>query len=157
MKRRCCLPGKTQRHHELVLCLLALSLLCCTSAHHWADPGTEPEQVAPASGSGQEQHTYSTTIKWVTASEVDNFGFDVYRGEAEDGPFERISSEPIAGGGTTDEPQHYRWVDDTLDPRITYYYFVESISMAGIRERFTPVAKVAPKIRPEEAQRCAAE
>lgn len=94
----------------------------------------------------------SNTLRWTTASEVDNFGFDVYRGGAEEGPFVRLTSEPIPGAGTVDEPQSYSFVDDTIDPSEAYWYFVESISMSGVRERFTPVFRAAPKITPAEPE-----
>jgi len=96
--------------------------------------------------------TYDNTIRWATASEVDNFGFDVYRSESEDGPFDKLNDRVIEGAGTIDEPQRYEFVDDTIDPRKTYYYYVESISMSGVRQRFTPVGKAPPKIPPAEEQ-----
>jgi hypothetical protein len=92
---------------------------------------------------------FQNTIKWSTASELDNFGYDVYRSESEDGAFERLNTEVIEGAGTTDEVNRYQYVDDTIDPRKTYYYYVESISMSGVRERFTPIAKTPPKVPPE--------
>ena len=58
----------------------------------------------------------SNTIRWSTASEVENFGYDVYRGLAEEGPFERITEDPIPGAGTTDTPSRYSFVDDTIAP-----------------------------------------
>ncbi|MEM6794705.1 MAG: hypothetical protein AAF725_12065 [Acidobacteriota bacterium] len=93
-----------------------------------------------------EPETYTNTIKWATASEVDNFGFDVFRAEAEDGPFTRLTADPVEGAGTVDEPQRYEFVDDTIDPKKAYFYYVESISMSGVRERFTPVVRVKPKL-----------
>jgi hypothetical protein len=86
-------------------------------------------------------------VKWSTATELDNFGYDVYRGESLEGPFVRITEQPIEGAGTTDEPSYYEYVDDTIDPGRPYWYYVESISMGGIRERFTPVIE-APAKRP---------
>jgi hypothetical protein len=109
-----------------------------------ASSATEPAE-APA-----EAESYQNTVKWATASEVDNFGYDVYRGDSPDGPFERLTEEPVEGAGTSDEVHRYQFVDDTIDPTKTYYYYVESISMAGIRERFTPVGKVKPKIPQKE-------
>ena len=95
---------------------------------------------------------WTNTLKWRTASEVDNFGYDIYRSESPDGPFERLTEEPVEGAGTTDEPTRYEFVDDTIDPYKTYYYYIESISMAGDRERFTPISKTKPKLpkAPEE-------
>jgi len=146
----------------LFLAATLLSAIACQSAVP-APPVTRPAPAAaasnaeaqaqppnPATASQPSQTTYDNTIKWSTASEVDNFGFDVFRGDSADGPFERINAETIEGGGTVDEPQSYRFVDDTIDPYRTYYYYVESISMGGVRERFTPVGNAGPKIKPEE-------
>ena len=99
-------------------------------------PSSDAEEAAPA---------LENTLRWKTASEVDNFGFDVYRADSEEGPFERLTEEPIPGAGTTDEPQQYVFVDDTIEAGKAYWYYVESISMSGVRERFTPVFRAAPK------------
>jgi hypothetical protein len=85
-------------------------------------------------------------IRWQTASEVENFGYDVYRGESAEGPFDRITADPVPGAGTTDEPQKYRFVDSGFDPTKRYFYYVESISLSGVREIFTPVIEVKPKV-----------
>ncbi len=82
---------------------------------------------------------YRNTLKWATASEVDNFAYDVYRAEQEDGPFARINERPVPGAGSTDEPSYYQYTDDTVEPGKRYFYYVESIAMNGDRERFTPV------------------
>jgi hypothetical protein len=104
--------------------------------------------VAAASEEAAEDQPVNT-LKWTTASEVDNFGFDIYRGPTEDGPFERITVEPIAGAGTTDEPQRYVFVDEAIDPTKDYFYYIESISMGGVREVFSPVIR-APAKQPVE-------
>ncbi len=117
--------------------LASLALLAAAVA-------AQPEEQAEAAEDGEE--TYSNTLKWSTASEVDNFGYDVYRGDSEEGPFERLNPDPVPGAGTTDEPTYYRFVDDTIDPYKTYFYYIESISMGGVRERFTPVFPSKPKL-----------
>lgn len=89
------------------------------------------------------------TLKWTTASEVDNFGFDIYRSLNEDGPFDRITDDPLPGAGTTDEPQKYVFVDSEIDPTKDYYYYIESISLGGVREVFSPVIR-SPAKRPVE-------
>ena len=97
-----------------------------------------------------QQEELVNRIKWSTASEVDNFGYNVFRGTSEDGPFERVNEEIIEGAGTTDLTSRYEFVDRTIDPRRAYWYYVESISMNGTRERFTPVVRVAPKLPPDD-------
>lgn len=137
----------TLRSFHPVLSLFFLALVFTgLSAAVAGDPDPRAEEEAESPG---EPETYANTLKWSTASEVDNFGFDVYRSESEDGPFIRLTPEPVPGAGTTDEISHYQYVDDTIDPRQDYFYYVESISMGGVREKFTPTTKAPAKIKAE--------
>lgn len=90
----------------------------------------------------------ANTPKWSLASEQDNFGFDVFRGDTEHGEFAKLNKDPILGAGTTDETQKYSWRDDTIDPCKDYWYYVESISTTGVREKMTPTFKAAAKHSP---------
>lgn len=101
-------------------------------------PPAPPAAASPAPA-------LSNTIKWSTASEVENFGYDVFRGDAEEGPFTKINAKTIAGAGTVDEPSAYQYVDAAIEPGKAYWYYVESISMAGVREKFTPVFRSKAK------------
>jgi hypothetical protein len=92
------------------------------------------------------------TVRWSTASEVENFGYDVYRGDSEEGPFVRLTPKPIPGAGTSDEPHKYSYVDKDIDPTKEYWYYVESVSYSGVRERFTPVQKAKAKQPKPEGQ-----
>lgn len=85
------------------------------------------------------------SLKWTTASEVENFGFDIFRSESEDGPFDKRTDDPLPGAGTTDEPQSYLWEDFDIEKGKDYYYYIESISMAGVREKFSPIIKAPAK------------
>jgi len=87
----------------------------------------------------------ANTPRWTTASEQDNFGYDVFRGDKEEGPFEKVTKDPILGAGTTDETHKYEFRDDAIDPCKDYWYYVESISTSGQHERFTPVFKAPAK------------
>jgi hypothetical protein len=112
-------------------------------------PEAAPTPVSEAAAPADESEPLLNRIKWTTASEVDNFGFDIYRSTNEDGPFERINSNPIPGAGTVDEPTSYEYEDTEIDPTRVYYYYIESISINGIREVFSPVIKAKAK-RPVE-------
>ncbi|HET9767086.1 MAG TPA: hypothetical protein VFS60_09570 [Thermoanaerobaculia bacterium] len=112
-------------------------------------PAPSPPPEAPSTASDPAPTPtppYRNTVRWSTASEVDNFGYDVYRGPTAEGPFERLTKDPVPGAGTTDEPQKYSFVDESIDPYETYFYYVESISLAGARARFTPVIQAKPKL-----------
>lgn len=119
-----------------VAILISLTTLGCASTEAQRTTA-EPERV------------FRNTLRWKTASEVDNFGFDVYRSESETGPFERVSEHPVQAAGTSDVPREYVWVDTRIDPRRVYYYYVESISMNGARERFTPVIRAEARMPAE--------
>ena len=129
---------------------IAVVILCgCGST---GSQSTPPEPLAtPRAETGSPTPTpdadgpLTNTLKWTTASEVDNFGFDIYRGLTEDGPFERITRGPLPGAGTTDEPQRYVYVDEDIDPSRDYFYYIESISMGGVREVFSPVIRAPAK------------
>jgi hypothetical protein len=92
-----------------------------------------------------EDQPLTNSIRWTTASEVDNFGYDVYRGTSEDGPFVKVTERPLTGAGTTDVPQEYHFEDSSIQACTDYWYYVESISNSGQREKFTPVLKSRPK------------
>lgn len=125
----------------------------CASSTETVDRQGEPAAPTPAPGAGETVEAPPVnTLKWTTASEVDNFGFDIYRGLSKDGPFERITDEPLPGAGTTDEPQSYVYVDDEIDPTLDYYYYIESISLGGIREVFSPIIRSPAKRPAAEAE-----
>jgi hypothetical protein len=73
----------------------------------------------------------------------------VFRGDTEEGEFTKLNKEPILGAGTTDETHKYQFRDDTIDPCKEYWYYIESISTAGVREKFTPTFKAAAKRSPK--------
>jgi len=111
------------------------------------------QAAAPASGCGDQSKVPAdkrlvNTARWTTASENDTFGYDVYRGDSENGKFTRITKKPILGNGTTSETHKYEFVDDTIDPCREYWYYVEEITTAGERVKFTSVFKAKAKRQP---------
>ena len=118
------------------LAILALAALTARAA------AEEPAQEATGEDSAERP---KNLLRWSTATETDNFGYDIYRGESADGPFERLNEDPIPGAGTTDKRTAYEFVDDEIEPGKTYWYYLESISMSGVRERFTPVFRKDPE------------
>ena len=109
-----------------------------------AAPGPGPSDDAPEATEA-EVEAPKNSLKWTTASEVDNFGFDIFRGVSKEGPFEKMTDDPLPGAGTTDEPQSYLWEDFEIEKGQDYFYYIESISMAGVREQFSPIIKAPAK------------
>jgi hypothetical protein len=94
-----------------------------------------------------EDQRVANTARWSTASEQDSFSFDVFRGDTEKGEFTKITKMPMMGAGTTDETHKYEYRDDTIDPCKDYWYYVESTSTKGVKEKFTPVFHAPAKRR----------
>ncbi len=76
----------------------------------------------------------SVVISWITESEVDNAGFYVLRSNSKRGPFVRVNPKLIQGAGTTGERNAYTWIDTSAKPNIEYYYQIEDVSFAGIKQ-----------------------
>lgn len=126
------------------------AVMCCVGCSS-STGGRPPDALATAAQPAGEptvpegSEPLLNRLKWSTATEVDNFGFDIYRATSEDGPFDRITSTPIPGAGTVDEPRYYEYEDEAIDPTRDYYYYVESISIDGMREQFSPIIKAKAK------------
>ncbi len=78
-------------------------------------------------------------LKWTTESEVDNAGFYIYRSKTKNGEFKVVNPTMIQGAGTTGERQNYTWTDTTVKPNTVYYYRIEDVSHAGVREQLATV------------------
>ncbi len=95
--------------------------------------------------SDQSHAALSNTLKWQTAMEFRNFGYDIYRAIREEGPFEKINSEIVLGNGTSDIAHQYQYVDRQAAPCVAYFYYIESITVDGERKPFTPTISAAVK------------
>ena len=84
-------------------------------------------------------------IRWTTQSEEEIFAYDIWRGPARDGPFNRINSHSIPAYGTTDMPQHYEYRDVDIEADTAYWYYVQSVTLTGERKQLTPIYPSRPK------------
>jgi hypothetical protein len=76
----------------------------------------------------------SVSLNWVTSSEVENLGFNIYRSVAEEENWSKVNSAMIDGKGTTSEESSYRFVDEKVAAGETYSYQLESVSINGVAE-----------------------
>ena len=84
----------------------------------------------------------SVTLEWRTASELDNLGFHVYRGLAEDGPWTRVTTSLIPGLGSSATGQAYAFQDKGLANGTRYYYRLEDVDAASRTTSHGPVSAV---------------
>ncbi len=80
------------------------------------------------------------TLRWQTANERDNLGFNVLRSRSENGVYEKINDKivPANAGG------EYSYVDKTAVAGHRYYYKVEDINSSGQTNQHGPVMAEVP-------------
>ena len=89
------------------------------------------------------------SLYWSTQSEVNNQGWNVYRGEDENAlqndEVIQINDELIIGHGTTSEQHDYHFVDEhAVQPGLTYWYWLESIDNSGATNNFGAISLTIP-------------
>jgi hypothetical protein len=80
------------------------------------------------------------TLEWVTESEIDNAGFNIYRAEEEDGEFSQINDSLIPAMGSSMEGATYLFIDTPIKNRKAYYYKLEDVDLDGVSTMHGPVS-----------------
>lgn len=83
-------------------------------------------------------------VTWETATEVDNLGFDLYRRAEGQGELAKLNEFLIPSkspGGMMG--QEYDWFDGTVEPGMTYLYFLDDVDIYFQRTRHGPAVATA--------------
>jgi len=82
-------------------------------------------------------------LKWSTASEKDNLGFVVYRGDSKEGEYDFHATyenvDALKGHGTTASANHYKYSDRDVFNGQTYWYKIMDVDRNGAIEMHGPV------------------
>jgi hypothetical protein len=99
------------------------------------------------------------TLRWVTESEVNNLGFNIYRArregkedeqeEPKEDEYVKINSELIPGAGTSTVRHSYCFTDKNVDNGTTYFYRLEDVSLDG-KSTFHGPVEVVPRAEQKE-------
>ncbi len=92
------------------------------------DFGAVPVELVAFNATVAEQNVH---LEWLTATETNNFGFDIERRHLEDSDWEKLAF--LAGKGTTTEPSRYVFFDRNLQAG-TYDYRLKQIDTDGAFE-----------------------
>ena len=92
------------------------------------------------------------TLKWITESEINNLGFEVYRALEEDADYVLLSnykSNPeLEGQGNSSIRHEYSYTDESAEPETTYWYKLADLDYMGVKTFHGPVSVTAPKAIP---------
>ena len=104
----------------------------------------EPAPLAVMLDSMAATHTLAAdaiAVTWATAQEIDNQGFNLWRGVSPDGPDLQLNDAIIpsqAPGSALGASYIYTDTRDLL-PGTTYFYWLEDVSLGGAATRHEPV------------------
>jgi len=79
-------------------------------------------------------------LEWVTASEIDNAGFNLYRADSANGEYAKLNEYLIPADGTATQGATYQFIDDAVQNRTTYYYKLEDLDLYGNSALHGPVS-----------------
>jgi hypothetical protein len=116
------------------------------------DPNSESALPVELSSYWARTSGQSVTIKWTTASEVENAGFEIFRAPKGNGEFQKVASYvsngDLAGLGTSSAGRNYSYIDNGFDlrPGTSYLYQLVSVDLDGTRHEYP-----AKEVRIEDA------
>jgi len=79
-------------------------------------------------------------LDWVTESEIDNAGFNIWRAEAENGEYVKLNDEIIPAKGSETDGAKYVFTDNIAKNRKTYFYKLQDIDVYGTSTFHGPVS-----------------
>jgi hypothetical protein len=78
-------------------------------------------------------------LTWTTQSEMDLFGFNIYRSDNDSIQWRRINSELIYAARFSTTPRTYSYVDERIQALGTCYYRLECVDVDGKTDVFGPI------------------
>ena len=81
-------------------------------------------------------------LQWITESEIENLGFNLYRSSSQNGDYQRINSAMIPGAGSSPDRHTYSYTDKKPGAGHILWYQLEDVDFTGKSTKHTPVSIV---------------
>ncbi|HEU5090466.1 MAG TPA: hypothetical protein VFT99_23590, partial [Roseiflexaceae bacterium] len=107
--------------------------------NHTYDFGFSPAPTAITLEAFLAQHTAAgVNVTWITGSELNTFGFNLYRGTLADGSDAvQVNGVLITARGRG-QGATYQYMDSAARQGVTYFYWLEEVETSGVRQRYGP-------------------
>lgn len=77
----------------------------------------------------------SIMVEWSTASELNTAGFNLYRSQARNSELIRVNQQIIPTSADAWTGGDYKYVDNQVQPGVTYSYWLEDVDLDGNTNR----------------------
>lgn len=87
------------------------------------------------------------TITWVTETEYDTAGFNIYRSQDLEGEFTQINTQLIPSQADPASGANYEYVDNDVVAGETYFYKLEDVEYSNTRQQHDVISEQAPQVQ----------
>lgn len=101
------------------------------------------ETLITLGGFEAEWQDDSVVVSWSTEAEIDNAYFNIYRAEAEGGPYVQINDAPILAEGEPPNGAAYQFIDTNVMSGATYWYKLEDVDIFAVATEHGPCGPVS--------------
>ena len=92
----------------------------------------------------EDEYDEHILISWITQTETDILGFNIYRADTENisQTGHNINASLIDGMGSSTIPTSYEYIDIATDVAASYYYWLEVVNLSGMNDLHGPIEYV---------------
>lgn len=87
-------------------------------------------------------------IAWVTETEFETAGFNIFRSDDPDGEYSQINDQLVPSQGDPASGFSYTYMDSGVEPGRTYYYRLQEVEFDNSRQFYDVGSGVDPVIEP---------
>lgn len=84
-------------------------------------------------------------LKWAVSQSLSVYGFQIFRADAERGPFALLTPSPIRSTARDSETTYYQWRDISAVAGQTYWYRIDLLRKDGSKQNLTGAQRVVAK------------
>jgi len=84
-------------------------------------------------------------LQWTIANGLAIHGFQIFRGDSEEGPFVLLNEHTVPSTAVTQDSENYQYRDNTAVSGKTYWYYIGIVYNDGSRQQLTGPQKVVAK------------